>query len=129
MQGADPRQFETTVNRIITDENGHIQAVETVNVARGADGRMENVPGTERIQNCQLLLIAAGFVRCDQRTAEAFGLTLNRRGVPDIPADTHMLAPGLFTAGDMHSGQSLVVRAIADGKAAAREVDQYLMGC
>ena len=129
VQGADPRQFETTVKRIITDENGHIQAVETVNVARGADGRMENVPGTERIQSCQLLLIAAGFVGCDQRTAEAFGLALNRRGVPDIPADTHMLAPGLFTAGDMRSGQSLVVRAIADGKAAAMEVDHYLMGC
>lgn len=129
VQGKDPRQFETTVKRIITDENGYIQAVETVNVARGADGRMENVPGTERIQSCQLLLIAAGFVGCEQRTADAFSIALNRRGVPDIPADTHALAPGLFAAGDMRTGQSLVVRAIADGRAAAKEADRYLMGC
>ena len=129
VQGADPRQFETTVQRIIPDESGRISEIEVVNVSRSADGRMLPVDGTQRRLSCQLLLIAAGFVGCEQETADLFIISLNRRGVPDIPAGTHRIAPGLFIAGDMHSGQSLVVRAIADGRAAAIEVNQYLMGC
>ena len=128
VQGADPRQFETTVQRIIADDAGNISAVETVRVVRNSLGKMVPVPGTERIQKCQLLLIAAGFVGCEQETADSFGITLNQRGVPDTCAGTHQLAPGLFAAGDMRTGQSLVVRAIADGRAAAEEVHQYLAG-
>lgn len=129
VQGADPRQFETTVQRIIPDESGRISEIEVVNVSRSADGRMLPVDGTQRRLSCQLLLIAAGFVGCEQETADLFNVNLNRRGVPDIYVGTHRIAPGLFTAGDMRSGQSLVVRAIADGRAAAIEVNQYLMGC
>lgn len=128
VQGADPRQFETTVKRILADEFGRISAVEVVSVSRSIDGRMLPVKGTERTLSCQLMLIAAGFVGCESETAEQFNLSLNRRGAPDIPASTHCIAPGLFTAGDMRTGQSLVVRAIADGRAAAEEVNQYLMG-
>ena len=98
-------------------------------VARSADGRMLPVEGTERTLPCGLLLIAAGFVGCEVETAQRFEITLSSRGVPDIPANTHMISPGLFAAGDMCTGQSLVVRAIADGKAAAVEVNEYLMGC
>ena len=129
VQGADPRQFETTVQRIIPDESGRISEIEVVNVSRSADGRMLPGDGTQRRLSCQLLLIAAGFVGCEQETADLFNVNLNRRGVPDIYVGTHRIAPGLFTAGDMRSGQSLVVRAIADGRAAAIEVNQYLMGC
>ena len=129
VQGADPRQFETTVRRIIPDESGNISAIEVVRVARSADGRMLPVEGTERTLPCGLLLIAAGFVGCEVETAQRFEITLGPRGVPDIPANTHMISPGLFAAGDMRTGQSLVVRAIADGKAAAVEVNEYLMGC
>ena len=129
VQGADPRQFETTVQRIIPDESGRISEIEVVNVSRSADGRMLPVDGTQRRLSCQLLLIAAGFVGCEQETADLFNVNLNRRGVPDIYVGTHRIAPGLFTAGDMRSGQSLVVRAIADGRAAAIEVNQHLMGC
>lgn len=129
VQGADPRQFETTVQRIIPDERGRISEIEVVSVSRSADGRMLPVDGTQRRLSCQLLLIAAGFVGCEQETADLFNVNLNRRGVPDIYVGTHRIAPGLFTAGDMRSGQSLVVRAIADGRAAAIEVNQHLMGC
>ena len=129
VQGADPRQFETTVQRIIPDESGRISEIEVVSVSRSADGRMLPVDGTQRRLSCQLLLIAAGFVGCEQETADLFNVNLNRRGVPDIYVGTHRIAPGLFTAGDMRSGQSLVVRAIADGRAAAIEVNQHLMGC
>ena len=129
VQGADPRQFETTVQRIIPDESGRISEIEVVSVSRSADGRMLPVDGTQRRLSCQLLLIAVGFVGCEQETADLFNVNLNRRGVPDINVGTHRIAPGLFTAGDMRSGQSLVVRAIADGRAAAIEVNQHLMGC
>ena len=129
VQGCDPRRFETTVARVISDGDGKVCAVEAVNVSQSAGGRMLPVEGTQRTLPCQLLLVAAGFLGCEQETAGQFGLTLNRRGVPDISPATHRISPGLFVAGDMRSGQSLVVRAIADGRAAAAQAHQYLMGC
>ena len=125
-QGRDPRLFETTVERILAGENGHVCAVETVRVSRGADGRLHPIEGTRRTLPCQLLLIAAGFVGCEAEMAGRFHFSLNARNLPDIPAAAHALAPGLFAAGDMRTGQSLVVRALADGRAAAREVHRWL---
>ena len=125
-QGRDPRMFETTVERVLAGENGHVCAVETVRVSRGADGRLHPIEGTRRTLPCQLLLIAAGFVGCEAEMAGRFHFSLNARNLPDIPAAAHALAPGLFAAGDMRTGQSLVVRALADGRAAAREVHRWL---
>ena len=125
-QGRDPRLFETTVERVLAGENGHVCAVETVRVSRGADGRLHPIEGTRRTLPCQLLLIAAGFVGCEAEMAGRFHFSLNARNLPDIPAAAHALAPGLFAAGDMRTGQSLVVRALADGRAAAREVHRWL---
>lgn len=125
-QGRDPRLFETTVERVLAGENGHVCAVETVRVSRGADGRLHPIEGTRRTLPCQLLLIAAGFVGCEAEMAGRFRFSLNARNLPDIPAAAHALAPGLFAAGDMRTGQSLVVRALADGRAAAREVHRWL---
>ena len=125
-QGRDPRLFETTVERVLAGENGHVCAVETVRVSRGADGRLHPIEGTRRTLPCQLLLIAAGFVGCEAEMAGRFHFSLNARNLPDIPAAAHALAPGLFAAGDMRTGQSLVARALADGRAAAREVHRWL---
>ena len=125
-QGRDPRLFETTVERVLAGENGHVCAVETVRVSRGADGRLHPIEGTRRTLPCQLLLIAAGFVGCEAEMAGRFHFSLNARNLPDIPAAAHALAHGLFAAGDMRTGQSLVVRALADGRAAAREVHRWL---
>ena len=125
-QGRDPRLFETTVERVLAGEHGHVCAVETVRVSRGADGRLHPIEGTRRTLPCQLLLIAAGFVGCEAEMAGRFHFSLNARNLPDIPAAAHALAPGLFAAGDMRTGQSLVVRALADGRAAAREVHRWL---
>lgn len=121
-QGSDPRLFQTTVKRVLTDEQGALRAVETVRV----DAGFTPIPGTEETVPCQLLLIAAGFVGCEIATARDFSLTLTKRGVPETEG-THRIGGKLFAAGDFRTGQSLVVRAIADGRAAAREVDQYLM--
>lgn len=126
VQGADPRRFQTTVRRIIADETGDVCAVELVSVEFGTDGKMRILEDTRYRQDCQLLIIAAGFLGCEMETARAFQLSLTQRGVPELPAGAHMLSPGLFVAGDMRNGQSLVVRAMADGRAAALEVHRWL---
>ena len=128
VQGSDPRVYETTVKRIITDESNRITAAETVMLRRMPEGKMEPAEGTEKILPCDLMLIAAGFVGCDERTREAFSLSADGRGRL-LPEDgSHYLGGKLFSAGDMRTGQSLVVRALADGRAAARETDRWLSG-
>ncbi len=129
VQGSDPRTYETTVKRIIPGEDGRITAVETVKLHRTPEGRMEPVEGSEQTLPCGLMLIAAGFVGCDERTKESFALSADARGRL-LPVDgSHYLGGNLFSAGDMRTGQSLVVRALADGRAAAREVNQWLGVC
>ena len=126
VQGSDPRIYETTVKRIIPDEAGSITAVETVKLHRTPEGKMEPVEGSEQTLPCDLMLIAAGFVGCDEKTKEAFAVSADARGRL-LPADqSHYLGGNLFSAGDMRTGQSLVVRALADGRAAARETDEFL---
>ena len=126
VQGGDPRVYETTVKRILTDGENRITAVETVRLRRTPEGRLEPEAGTEKTLPCGLMLIAAGFVGCDAATAEHFSLTPDGRGRL-LPEDgTHALGGKLFSAGDMRTGQSLVVRALADGRAAAKEADLYL---
>ena len=124
VQGQDPRVYETTVRRILTDADGQLCAAETVRL----DAAHRPVPGTEQTLPCGLMLIAAGFTGCDPRTAEAFSLTADARGRL-LPEDgSHCLGGRLFSAGDMRTGQSLVVRALADGRAAAAEVHAFLNG-
>ena len=86
------------------------------------------IPGTERLIPCDLLLIAAGFVGCETATAERFSVKLNPRGCMMPENGSHHLRDNLFSAGDMRTGQSLVVRALADGRAAAMEVHEHLKG-
>ena len=125
-QGGDPRIYETTVQRLQTDEKNQLTAVETVKLRRTPEGRMEPVPGSEALLPCELLLICAGFVGCEESTLARFHLSADARGRL-MPADqSHHLSGKLFSAGDMRTGQSLVVRALADGRAAAREADQFL---
>ena len=85
--------------------------------------------GSEEKLPCDLLLIAAGFLGCQSYVAEAFGVELTPRTVVRTEAGKYATSvPKVFTAGDMHRGQSLVVWAIQEGRSAAREVDEYLMG-
>jgi len=125
-QGSDPRIYETTVKQILTDEWGKVTELETVKLQRTPEGRFEQVAGSERKLPCGLLLIAAGFVGCEDRTLERFALKADGRGRL-LPEDgSHHLTGRLFSAGDMRNGQSLVVRALADGRNAAREADEWL---
>ena len=125
-QGSDPRIYETTVKEIAVDEWEHIKGLTTVRLRRTSEGRFEQITGTEQELPCELLLIAAGFVGCETRTLERFALEADARGRL-LPADgNHHLSGRIFSAGDMRTGQSLVVRALADGRAAAKEVDAWL---
>jgi len=87
------------------------------------------VPGTEFVEDCDLLLLAMGFVGPERSPLlEALGVELDLRG--NVRADTRFATnvPGLFVAGDAHRGASLIVWAIAEGRAAARAIDGHLMG-
>ena len=123
--GADPRIYETTVSRLIRDEGGALTAVETVRL--GPDHKP--LPGTEQTLPCELLLIAAGFLGPQDYVPEAFGLARTARSnVQTAEGGYDTGVAGVFAAGDMRRGQSLVVWAIQEGRAAARQVDEYLMG-
>ena len=90
---------------------------------------MVPVEGTEKEIPVDLVLLAAGFLGCEGYVAETFGVECNERTnvktQPDAYATT---VDRVFTAGDMHRGQSLVVWAIAEGRAAAKAVDESMMG-
>ena len=126
--GQDPRVYETTVKEYITGRGGRLKQIVTVRV-RFEDGKLKEVPGSEQTLRCDILLIAAGFTGCEAYTPQAFGVEQTSRGCVRTEAGRYQTSvPGIFTAGDMHRGQSLVVWAIAEGRAAAAEVDRYLMG-
>ena len=123
--GSDPRIYETTVSRLIRDEQGALTGVETVRL--GPDHKP--LPGTEQTLPCELLLIAAGFLGPQDYVPEAFGLARTARSnVQTAEGGYDTGVAGVFAAGDMRRGQSLVVWAIQEGRAAARQVDEYLMG-
>ena len=88
---------------------------------------MAPVEGTQEERPCSLLLIAAGFVGCQSYVAEAFGLPRDKRG-SIVTSDYRTENPKIFAAGDCRRGQSLVVWAITEGRACAKEVDEALMG-
>ena len=124
--GQDPRQYQTTVTKAIPGADGTLSAIEIVRLKKDENGRMVPVPGTEETVPCELLLIAAGFVGCEENLPKELDLPLGRRGTL-MPADqSHQIRDQYFSAGDMRTGQSLVVRALADGRAAALEVHAYL---
>lgn len=132
--GHDPRIYQTTVKRFIPNEEGHLKAVETIKLQSVRDEktgrmRMEEIPGSEQILEADLVLIAAGFLGAQSYVADAFGVNLNARTnvATETPDSYQTNVENVFTAGDMHRGQSLVVWAIREGREAARAVDEYLM--
>lgn len=127
--GVDPRVFRTTVRELIL-EKGVLKKICTVQV-QFKDGKLCELAGTQKIIPCDILLIAAGFTGCQPYTARAFGVELSPRGTvltKEGPDHYRTDIPDVFTAGDMHRGQSLVVWNIVEGRGCAREVDEYLMG-
>ncbi len=127
------REFSIETKEFLSDEDGHVRGLRTVRVewVKDDNGRQtfREVPGSEKIYPAQLVLLAMGFVGPEkQGPIEQLGLELDPRG--NVKCDeTYMSSvPGVFAAGDMRRGQSLVVWAIHEGREAARAVDKYLMG-
>ena len=132
--GHDPRIYQTTVKQFIKGSDGKLEAVEIISLKPERDektGRMNMVPveGSEKTLPAQLVLIAAGFLGSESYVTEGFGVEVDgRTNVKTAPGGYATSVPGVYTAGDMHRGQSLVVWAISEGRSAAREVDRDLMG-
>jgi glutamate synthase (NADPH) small chain len=114
-------------------EDGWVKKLHTIQVKMGTDaqGRMTfaDIPGTEMEIEADLVLLAMGFLGPEKKgMLEQLGVKLTDRG--NVARDARWMTnvPGIFTAGDMQRGQSLIVWAIAEGRSAARGVDMYLMG-
>lgn len=124
----DPRLYQTTVKRFLADDHQSVKGVETIRLSF-ENGRMQEIAGSEEVLEADLVLIAAGFVGCESYISDAFQLPLTSRHTIRTKADSYRIADSkYFAAGDVRRGQSLVVWAIAEGRACAREVDRYLMG-
>ena len=131
--GKDPRIFLVTAKKFLGGKDGSVSGVSIVDVEwkKDAQGRMSPVEaaGSERVLPAQLVLIAMGFLGPEQGPLEAFGVDADARANAKAEYGSFATsAPGVFAAGDMRRGQSLVVWAITEGRGAAREVDRYLMG-
>ena len=133
--GSDPRVYQTTVKEYLYDKKSNkLKGLVTVSLEPVRDDKtgrmtMQEVAGSEKRIPADLVLIAAGFLGSEGYVAEAFGVELDDRTNIKTEKGRHVTTvPGIYTAGDMHRGQSLVVWAIAEGRSAAREVDYDLMG-
>lgn len=128
--GKDPRVYETIIKEIYS-ENGKVTGIKTIEVEfKTKDGTRQLVEriGTEKDLPADLILIAAGFIGCEEYSAQAFGAELGPRGtVKGLENGYGTSSPTVFTAGDMHRGQSLVVWAIAEGRECAQAIDEFLM--
>ena len=131
--GGDPRVYLTTATKFVGDSHGHVKEVHTIKIEweRNDKGQFvpRELPGTERILPAQLVLLAMGFLGPEQPLLEQLGV--ERDGRSNAKAEYGRFATsikGVFAAGDARRGQSLVVWAINEGRAAARECDRYLMG-
>ena len=131
-EGVD-RYWSVSTKKFIGDENGKLKALVTceVSVNRENGGfKIEEVPNTEKEWPCELALLALGFTGPETDTMiNDLGLDLDPRGNVLADEKTYMTnVPGIFTAGDMRRGQSLIVWAISEGREAAHHVDRFLMG-
>ena len=125
----DPHIYQATVKAVDTDENGNLTAVHLVHLQKGYDENrrltLTEIPGSEEVIPCGLLVIAAGFMGPEVGIAERFGVeTIPRSNIADKGYQTSV--EKIFACGDCRTGQSLVVKAMVDGRECAKAVDAYL---
>jgi len=120
--------YSVSTERFVGDEDGNVRALVAHQVAL-VDGRFEKIDGTDFELPCELVLLAMGFVGPERAgLLEDLGVEFDARG--NVARDLSFMTnqPGVFTCGDMGRGQSLIVWAIAEGRACAAGVDRYLAG-
>ena len=128
VQGEDPRVYSVSSLCFLGNEQGELTGVRTVEVEM-KDGKFENVPGSEKDWPADLVFLAMGFLGPEHTASDALGLDYDERS--NYKADYGQYktnVDNVFVAGDCRRGQSLVVRAINEGREAAREIDRHLMG-
>jgi glutamate synthase (NADPH/NADH) small chain len=122
------RVYSVSTQAFLGNEAGNVRALRLVEVRRGETG-FEEVPGTERELPADLVLLAMGFVGPERSPLiSQLNLELDDRGNIARDADYAASVPGVYVAGDAGRGQSLIVWAIAEGRACAAAVDKYLTG-
>ncbi|MBR1476631.1 MAG: glutamate synthase subunit beta [Lachnospiraceae bacterium] len=132
--GSDPRVYQTTVKEFVKDKKGRLKAVVLVQLEAKKDektGRMNMLPvlGSEKQVPCEVVLIAAGFLGSEKYVTDDFKVEIDGRTNVKTEAGRYLTSvENVYTAGDMHRGQSLVVWALSEGRAVAGEVDKALMG-
>ena len=129
-KGILAREFAISTKEFIGN-NGKVTGLKTVHVEM-KDGKLVEVPGTEKEYKADLVLLAMGFVNPVASVLDAFGIDKDARGnakaTTDFTGGYATNVNKVFAAGDMRRGQSLVVWAIREGRQAARSVDEFLMG-
>ena len=130
--GNDPRTFDIMTEKFVGDGNGNVKELHTVQVTWGTDasGRFgpQKVPGTDKVWPADLVLLALGFLGPEDAIVDELELERDERS--NVKAEYGRYATsveGVFSAGDMRRGQSLVVWAFNEGRGAARACDEYLM--
>jgi glutamate synthase (NADPH/NADH) small chain len=123
----------SVLTRKFMGKNGHVEELQAVHVEFVDDGTgrrtMKEVSGTEVTLKADLVLLAMGFLGPERKgMLDQLGVTINERGNVATDAEKMTNIPGIFAAGDMARGQSLVVWAIREGRQAAKFIDKYLMG-
>jgi len=130
--GRDPREYLINTTKFVGDASGHVKELHTVRVEWSRDnGRFipRPIAGTERVFPGQLVLLAMGFEGPENQLLDQLGVEKDARTNAKAEHGKFQTSvPGVFAAGDMRRGQSLVVWAINEGRGAARECDRFLMG-
>lgn len=127
-QGKDPRVYSISSLNFVDDGNGKVKAIRTVDV-EFKNGKFENIEGSEREWPADLVLLAMGFLGPEHEASDPLNLDYDERSNYQAEYGTYRTnLDNVFAAGDCRRGQSLVVRAINEGRESAREVDRFLMG-
>jgi glutamate synthase (NADPH/NADH) small chain len=122
------RVYAVSTQEFLGDADGRVRALRLTEV-EFSGGRFEPVPGTQRELRCDLVLLAMGFTGAERAgLINDLGVEIDGRGNVARDSSYATSVPGVFVAGDMGRGQSLIVWAIAEGRSAAAAVDAYLMG-
>ena len=123
--GTDPRVYSISGKEFLRNEDGSLRGIKTIEV----DSNFKEVEGTEKDWEADLILLAMGFLGPEHYVSEPLSIDLDERSNYKAEHNVHQTSnPKVFAAGDCRRGQSLVVWAINEGRAAAREIDQHLMG-
>ena len=122
--GSDPRVYSISGKEFLRDEKGNLKGIRTIEVEN-----FKEIEGTEKDWEADLILLAMGFLGPEHYVSNPLNIELDERSNYKAEHNVHQTSnTSVFAAGDCRRGQSLVVWAINEGRAAAREIDLYLMG-